>query len=200
MSRQHAHFDDEDTKPKRPGLPVDLHRVLRAIARGKGWLAVAATAGAVLGVVVGKFVIPHTYQATASLRYEGMPGQAGLDAQRDLPSLVSIAHSEPMMIALRERMHMPDASVEAMQRLVEIESDPTSGLVSFKTFNHSARGAARMANTVAALFLEHHRERRRRQLETAIAGLRERIAAATTSSSRRAATTTASATRTTSPI
>ncbi len=178
MSRRDDPIDDEETQPRRPGLPIDVFRVLRAVRRGKRRLAAAAIAGAIVGAVVAKFVVPHIYQARASLRYEGLPGQVGLDAQRDLPSLVSIAHSEPLMIALRERMHVPGVSVEAMRRLVEVQSDPNSGLVTFTASAYSADGAARMANTVVSLFLEHHRERRRHELETEIAGLDQRIAAA----------------------
>lgn len=168
----------EERKPARPGLPVDVRRVLRAIRRGRSLLLLAGVLGAVIGVTVAKLAIGHTYEATASIQYEGKPGQQAHEAQRDVPSLVSITHSEPIMIALRERMGLDDASVEGMRRLVEVQSDPGSGLVSFTATQESAVRAAEMANAIVELFLEHHRARRTAEVRAQLAGLEERIAAA----------------------
>lgn len=178
MRQKDEPFDDRETKPSRPGLPVDLHRVVRTVKHGKVWLAMAAIGGAVIGLVVAKLAVPHTYEATASLRYEGLPGQVGTEAQRDLPSLVSIAHSEPMMSALRERIHRPALSLDAMRRFVAVQSDATSGLVSFTATADSAEGAAKTANTLVSLFLDHHRERRHEELQSEIGSLEQRIRAA----------------------
>jgi uncharacterized protein involved in exopolysaccharide biosynthesis len=179
VSRDSDLLDDEQpTSSGRPGLPVDVHRFVRALGRGKWWLVLAGLLGAVLGLAVGKFGVRHTYESTASIRYEGRVGQTTMDQQRDLPSLVSIAHSESMMIALRERIGLEEASIELMRQLVTVDSDPNSGLVSFTTAAESPGAAAEMANTIAALFLEHHRERRTRELGAEIASLEQRIQAA----------------------
>lgn len=169
---------DERRKPSRPGLPVDVYRLLRALRRGRSVLVLAAMLGLVTGVAVAKLVIGHTYEAGASLQYEGKPGQQAHEAQRDLPSLVAVAHSESMMIALRERMGLESASIDAMRNLVHVESDPGSGLVTFIGTGKSATEAANMANSLVELFLAHHRERRTHEVRTLLAGLDERIAAA----------------------
>ncbi len=180
MSRK----DDDETqeegarKPSRPGLPVDLHRLGRAVRRGKWWIGVAALSGAILGMLIGKFVVGHTYEATASIRYEGLPGQAIHETQSDLPSLVSIAHAESTMSALRSRLGMDDASIEGLRNLVEVQADNGSGLVSFTASASSPERAATMANALVELFLEHHRERRRGELRRELVSLDERIVAA----------------------
>lgn len=183
MSRRSVDRDDDapagdERKATRPGLPVDAHRLVRVLKRGKWWLALAGILGAILGVAIAKLAIEHTYEATASIRYEGLPGQESHEAQRDLPSLVSITHAEPMMIALRERMGLDDASVELMRHLVQVQSDAGSGLVSFTTTAESAARAAEMANALVELFLEHHRDRRRVEVRAQLASLTERIEAA----------------------
>jgi uncharacterized protein involved in exopolysaccharide biosynthesis len=182
VTRAAAHLEDDDEAPsserkrRRPGLPVDVHRLSRVLRRGRWWLAFAAVAGTAIGVAIAKLAIKHSYEAVASIRYEGLPGQEVHEAQRDLPSLVSITHSEPMLIAVRERMGLR-ASVEAMRVLVGVQSDPGSGLVTFTTTAESAARAAEMANAVVELFLEHHRERRRDEVRALVASLRERIEA-----------------------
>jgi len=182
-ARGTARADDEDEVPSaerkrsRPGLPVDVHRLSAALRRGKWWIAVAAVVGGAIGVAVAKLAIKQTFEAAASIRYEGLPGQEVHEAQRDLPSLVSITHSEPMLIAVRERMGLDNASVELMRVLVGVQSDPGSGLVTFTTTADTAARSAEMANAVVELFLEHHRERRREEVRSLLAEARERIEA-----------------------
>jgi uncharacterized protein involved in exopolysaccharide biosynthesis len=171
--------EEEGAKTKRPGLPVDVHRLLRALKRGRWWLLTAAAIGSALGLLVGKFAVQHTYEATASIRYEGLPGQDAMDTQRDLPSLVSITHSEPMMMALRARMGMDGVTVDTMRRFVQVMPDTGSGLVSFTGAGESPERAALMANTIVELFLEHHQTRRRNEIQTGLTSLNQRIRAAT---------------------
>lgn len=179
MSRDADESQEEGgAQSSRPGLPVDFHRLLRAANRGKWWLVLSAVIGAGVGGSVGKFAVKHTYESTATIRYEGMPGQSAIEAQRDLPSLVSITHSEPMMRRLRERLELWAANLDAMRQLARVEADAASGLVSFTGSGGAPEDAARMANVLVELFLEHHRERRSRELSTEVASLVERIRAA----------------------
>ncbi|HJL18850.1 MAG TPA: hypothetical protein RMH99_24520 [Sandaracinaceae bacterium LLY-WYZ-13_1] len=180
MSRYDADepLDDEESKSSRPGMPVDPTRLLRAVLRGKWWLLIAAVIGSVAGVLIGKFVVQHTYEATTSMRYEGLPGQDPREVQRELPAMVSITHSEPIMIALREERGMGEASLDLMRRMVQVQSDASSGLVSFTTTGHSPEGAAEMANSLRTIFLDHHRESRSTELRDEMASLDERIDAA----------------------
>lgn len=181
MSRKDADdrtTGEEQSKPSRAGLPVDVHRVVRAVRGGKWWIAVAGVLGSMIGVLVGKLALQHTYEATASIRYEGLPGQAIHEVQADVPSLVSITHSESTMRALRARMDMDRASIDAMRRLVRVEADNGSGLVSFTASANGPERAATMANALVEIFLDHHRERRRGELDREIDSLQQRIRAA----------------------
>lgn len=171
---------DDESRPRRPGFPIDLTRILRALLRGKWWLAAAAVIGGLSGYLIAKYVVQHTYESTASLRYEGFPGGDVGDAQRELPSLVSVAHSAAIMTPLRERMDLEEASLDLMQRMVQVQSDPGSGLVSFTTTGDSPERAAEMANAVVQVFLDYHRERRGASLSDEIRSLGERLEAGNT--------------------
>lgn len=177
MSGREMDLDDEETKPSRPGYPVDWRRVLRAISRGKWWLLIAAAVGGLIGVVIGKFVMQHTYEASTSLRYEGLPGDDFQEPQRALPALVAVTHTDPIMIELRARTDKDGATLDLMRRMVQVTSDAQSGLVTFTTTGGTAEESADMANTLVDVFLEHHRERRSAELRAEMASLDERIAA-----------------------
>ena len=143
MSGREMDLDDEETKPSRPGYPVDWRRVLRAISRGKWWLLIAAAVGGLIGVVIGKFVMQHTYEASTSLRYEGLPGDDFQEPQRALPALVAVTHTDPIMIELRARTNKDGATLDLMRRMVQVTSDAQSGLVTFTTTGGTAEESAR---------------------------------------------------------
>jgi uncharacterized protein involved in exopolysaccharide biosynthesis len=170
--------DAEEPRRPRPGVPVDPHRVLRAVLRGKWWLLAAATLGAVAGVLIGKFVVKHSYEAAASIRFEGLPGTDPHEAQRQLPAMVSITHTEPVLRALRSRMGWDEISLDALRQILEVESDASSGLVSFTTTGESPEEAAEAANTLVEIFLDRHREAQGEELRNELSSLGERVEAA----------------------
>lgn len=182
MARKDADeaLDDEDSKPGRPGLPVDPHRILRALLRGKWWLLAAAVIGSAAGYLIGKFVVKHTYESAASVQYDGLPGDGPLEVDRAFPTLVAFAFSDPVRRDTRDRIGLPPAvPVEAMNGIVMIEPDPAgSGILTFKGSAGDPETAARYANTGVEVFLEHVQRRRREQLQDEIASIDERRQAA----------------------
>lgn len=170
--------EDGPRKRSRPGLPVDPVRLWRALLRGKWWILTAGLVGSAMGVGVGKFAIPHAYEATASIRYEGLPGQEPHDAQRKLPAIVSIAHSEPVLNELRARLGLEDVTLTALLQIVDVRTDAAgSGLVTFTMTDDSPEGAAHGANSLVEIFLNHHRRALEVQIRREIASLDERITA-----------------------
>jgi uncharacterized protein involved in exopolysaccharide biosynthesis len=173
-----AEAEGEERKARRPGRPLDPHRVQRTIIAGRWLLLATATAASIAGLLIGKFAIGHTYEAQSSIRYEGLPGQQPHEAQAALPALVSITHSDGVMIELRERMALDGASLEAMRAMVQVQSDPGTGLVSFTTSGETAEESARMGRELVTLFLEHHSSRRQNEIANEIRSLDDRRAAA----------------------
>jgi uncharacterized protein involved in exopolysaccharide biosynthesis len=173
--------EGEVPKKLRPGAPIEPRRVLRAIRRGRWWLLGAATIGVIAGALIAKFVVRHVYEASASMRFEGV---AALDdeaegdmhdARRDLPSRLESLRREAVLREVRTRMEMPRVSLAQMQTFFNNTQDAESGLVTITGHSSTPDGAARMANTIVEVFIEHERERRRQEIEAAILSLDERI-------------------------
>lgn len=147
--------------------------------RGKWWLLAAGAIGAVIGYLLGKFVVKHNYEASASIQYTGQPGENPQVVQRDQTSFVTAAQSEEVLYALRDRMgDMEGVPLVALRAMVLVNSDPNSGLITFTSWGETPDRAASMANTAVELFLEHHETRRRNQLDEEAQSLQQRIDAA----------------------
>ncbi len=172
-------IESEEAGPSRPGTPVDLYRIRRALTRGKWWLLAAALIGSAAGYAVGKFGVKRTYEASATIQYVGQPGDPQYEVQRDLPGLVAAAHSEAVLFELRSRMgDIPAANLPALQAMVIVVSDPGNGLVSFTSSGDSPERAARMTNTALQSFLDFHLQRRREELDHELVSIGERTEAA----------------------
>ncbi len=176
--------DGEGQKKGRPGKPIEPARVLRAVRRGRWWLLTAAAIGVIAGVIIAKFVMKHTYEASASLRFEGVAGLDDesaddlRDSRRDLPSRLESLRRQEVLREVRSQMAMDGVSLNAMQNLFDNAQDAESGLVSITARSDSTDGAATFANTIVDVFMAHERGRRRLEIENAIAHLTERARAA----------------------
>lgn len=180
MARQDADeaVDEEEGGASRPGFPIDLFRIRRAILRGKWWILAAGAIGALIGYLIGKFVVKHSYEASASVQYTGLPGEPPHVVQRDQPGHVTAAHSEEVLFALRDRMggELEGLPLNVLRAMVVVSSDSNTGLITFTTWSDTPERTAEMANTAARLFLEHHVRRRSGELDTELASVDERIA------------------------
>lgn len=171
--------DDERTLP-RGGWPIDPRRVLRVAWGQRKTIAAAVAAGLVVGVLVAKFAISHTYLANAVVRYDGLPGQSIVEAQQDVPSLASVAMSDRYVAAMRARAGLSQVSLDAMRILLQVGVDAGTRQVTFSGHGKSPDAAAALANRAATLFLEHQAELRETALRAEKASLTERILAAST--------------------
>jgi uncharacterized protein involved in exopolysaccharide biosynthesis len=174
----------ESPKKGRPGKPIEPARVLRAVRRGRWWLLGAATIGVIAGVVVAKLVMKHSYEASASLRFEGVAGlddesaDEMRDSRRDLPSRMESLRRESVLREVRSQMGMDPVPLNTMQRLFDNTQDAESGLVTITARSETPEGAAEFANTIVEVFVAHERGRRREEIEVAIGSLTERMRAA----------------------
>ena len=178
--------DDLDAPKKkvRPGFPVEPARVLGTLRRGRWWLVGAAIVGVVAGVLIAKLGVRHSYQSTASLRFGGVASlesaeqQDFMGAQRDLPSRAESLRREVVLREVRARMGMANVPITAMHAMFENTQDAESGLVTITGSGDSPERAARFTNTIVEVCVQHERERRRVDIETASGALEARIAAA----------------------
>ena len=176
MSRNNEEIDDETGK-KRHGSPIELRRVFWSLWRKKLILIVAVLVAAGIGYATGKFAIKPNFEAAATVRYDGFAGQSPMEIQRDLPSLTAVANSEALLRTLRINAGL-DANIDQMRTLANVNANAGSGLVTFTTYGDTAEAAADLANTFVDAFMEHHRDRRERELGSSVASFDQRIAAA----------------------
>lgn len=176
--------EDTETRKGRPGLPIEPLRVIRTVKSGRYWLLGAAAIGVIAGVGIAKFAMKHTYEASASMRFEGVAplddegSGEPRDASRDLPSRMESLRREQVLREVRARMHMDPVPLAAMQNLFNNIQDADSGLVSIIAQSETPEGAAAFTNTIVDVFIAHERSRRREEIEAAIRALSERAQAA----------------------
>ncbi len=176
--------DAESPRKGRPGFPIEPTRVVRTVKSGRYWLLGAAAIGVIAGVIIAKFAMKHTYEASASMRFEGVTALDDegsgepRDASRDLPSRMESLRREQVLREVRARMHMDPVPIAVMQNLFSNFQDADSGLVSIIARSETPDGAASFANTIVDVFIAHERSRRREEIEAAIRALGERANAA----------------------
>lgn len=161
---------------KRPGLPVDPHRVRRALWSGKRWLIVATVVGATVGVFWAKVMMGNTFKTTAVLRYEGAPQIAGLDSSAGYPlgPAADALMSESLLGKLAEEVDHR-GSLIALANAIDYEPDGRAGTLSVTVFSHSSQGAAEFARQTTDVFLAYHRERLTRRIEQELTLIEKRI-------------------------
>ncbi len=182
MARQDVEegLDEEDSGGGRPGFPVDPHRLLRALLRGKWWLLAAGAIGALAGFLIGKFVVKHNYESVASVQYIGH-GESAEDAQRQIAPLQALGRSPPVLREIRDAIGMSESvPLDAVANIVLLTGDDSAGILSFHGFASDPDVAARYANQGMEAFLAFYVARRREELQGEVDNLTERIGAAET--------------------
>jgi uncharacterized protein involved in exopolysaccharide biosynthesis len=90
----------------RPGSPVDPRRLLLALRRGGRLVAIAALVGTVISVPVGRFLMPQTFVANATLLQD-----------RELNAEVSVEHEAEETATLIASVELPANLAEIRRRL-----------------------------------------------------------------------------------
>jgi len=178
---------DETAGPSRPGRPIEPRRVLAVVGRGRWWLVGAAVVGLLAGVLGAKLGIRHTYETNTSVRYEGaepLDPSVPPDIRRELPPLVDALRREVVIEEVKRRMELPAVPNAIIQNRFSNTLDDQAGILSITAMGDSPEDAARFANTLVEVFLEHQVETRRLSITEAMATLDERISAAQEEQSR----------------
>lgn len=180
--KQHTDSDEEHAS-KRPGRPVEPVRVRGAVMSGKWWLLGAAISGLLIGVLVAKYGMRHSFETSGTIRYEGAPPldpAATPNPARELPGLVEALRREQVIGALREELGLGDVSTNVIQLRFMQVVDAESGLITLTGHGDDPEDAARFVNTLMEVFASYQDRRRGEEIQAAIGVLDERITAAQT--------------------
>jgi uncharacterized protein involved in exopolysaccharide biosynthesis len=170
-------LDDEE----RFGSPVDSHRIVRRLLAGKWWLIGALLIGALISLPLAKFGLGSSYKATAMLEYEGVPAIEGMPqpAEQNIGGMLQAIFIDSVLSQVKERMGLEMRTAD-VGLLISANADE-AGVVRVDASADDPDEAARFANTVAEVFIEHRVQVQRDAIQDALDSLEQRMAAASAS-------------------
>jgi uncharacterized protein involved in exopolysaccharide biosynthesis len=147
-------YDSEDEYRGRPGVPVDIGRLLHALKRNWRALPIAAAIGALVGLVVAALFIKPSYTARATIMWEPQA-----DAQPSDRSFLTQVDSIKLPVNLMEARKRLGSklTLDEFKEKINLLFDGQSHLVVVEVTEGTGKGAARMANTLVEVFLDYQR-------------------------------------------
>jgi capsular exopolysaccharide synthesis family protein len=175
MGRPHPPTDPSDSYSRREFAseqPIEARRYWDALRRGK--LLIAFVVLPLTGLVlVLSLVLPKTYQASAQIVLEDVPGllEAGgaESVERRLATLQALMTTRDVLGRAGRRLQGENA--DSLEDKVRSSVDPDANIISVVATDDSAQGAAAIANAVATEFLAKRRRAERQRLARARASL-----------------------------
>jgi uncharacterized protein involved in exopolysaccharide biosynthesis len=148
--------DSAAPSPARPGMPVDPERMLREVRRGATWVVASALAVGVLGAVVGRFVLPRKFKASATVVRDAVP-QGVSDTARSQKSVAEDLKLDHNLAEVRKRLGI-EITLPSLGKAIEVEGANESGLSTIVATAPDPDTAMHLADATAAVFLESRRE------------------------------------------
>ncbi len=161
------------------GSAIDPFRVLRLLQRAKLWLAGALLLGTVAGYAAGKWLLPQSYVAVASLLYEGMPQVEGITsvAESELPTMRDSVKLPVNLAAVRERVGY-NGPLDELGALIEVRVANASNVMNIVAEARTAERAANLANAMVDVYVDHRVALERTRLEEYVEQVESDIEAA----------------------
>merc|ERR1711916_288049 len=152
-------LDIDEERGGRPGMPVDLGRVLHEVLRYWRVVPIVGALAAVAGVVYASVTtIENTYTARAAILWEGKGSRQQLVTQVNSVKL-------PVNLAEVRRRLKLNTSIDKLRERISLSFDRDSLLVVVNAEAPSARDSAELANTLVKVFLEYQKRVERAQRE-----------------------------------
>jgi uncharacterized protein involved in exopolysaccharide biosynthesis len=147
-------YDSEDEYRGRPGVPIDIGRLLHALKRHWRALPIAAAVGALVGLVVAALWIKPSYTARATIMWE--PSAEAAPSDRSFLTQVDSIKLPVNLMEARKRLGSK-LPLDEFKEKINLLFDGQSHLVVVEVTEGTGKGAARMANTVVEVFLDYQR-------------------------------------------
>lgn len=152
--------DDSDTKKKRYGWPIDPYRLFLFYRNKWYWLLISLVVGLLIGAIIAKTLVSREYQATVTfvLNPEYTDRSYQLDAQSTVDAILLPSNIDEVLKRLKRRMRPP-----VFASHINIDFNLRRSSLLRITINWpSIDEVAKVANTVAEVFIDHQK----RQIET----------------------------------
>lgn len=161
-----------------PDDPVEVGRYLDAFKRSR-WLIALIAVGVTAAVFVISLLLPKTYQATSKLVLN--PTAASVTSSGDAQSTQRQLATVRVLLTTRESLAaaaksgLKGETADSLHNKVTATVDPDANVVNIVGTDDTARGAAAIANTVAATFLAREGRQQRQQVNRNRAFLTEKL-------------------------
>ena len=162
----------------RPGLPVDPHRLRRALWADKRWLIGAGIVGLLIGFLWVKLMMQSHYETSALLKYDGDQEVSDLFGSRE--ALGPAADALMRQSVLRKIRDEADfrGSLTALAAQINYRVDYMVRTMRISVPGETGEDAAEFARIVTDVFVTYHKERQSRRIEEEITRTGKRIEAA----------------------
>ncbi len=151
-----------------PDEPVEVGRYLEAFRRSK-WLIALIVVSLTAAVLVISLLLPKTYRATAKIVFVQPPDSL---SSSDAPSTQRGLNTVGIRLTTRESLRaavkngLEGETVDSLRDKVHATVDQDANVINVVATDDTARGAAAIANTVAATFLGRQRRQDSAQQHT----------------------------------
>lgn len=172
----------EVVAPADLGLPVEPRRLLRALSQSRRSIFAATMLAAVVGAAIGKFVVPKSYLAHATLLWQP-PATAHADAAREVATVAQSVKVPANLLRMRERLHLP-TPIDRLAQNLDVTPGESSHLIAVSAHASSADEAARLAQGLVDVFLEAQRDQAQAKLQEIATALHQSLAQATDAQTR----------------
>lgn len=132
------------------------------------WVPIAAVIWGVLGVGVAMLVVKHTFKSQTVLIWEPLGQGSAID--KDLATQAGSLKLPATAREIKRRLKIR-AAEGAVSSMMDVWFDTSSNLVTIETRGATAKDAARLGETVVAVFFDQQRRVTRTRAEEAVANL-----------------------------
>ena len=168
------------TAPSAPslGVPIEPRRLLGALLRARRRLGCSVLAAALVGALAGKFVVPKSYLASATLLWQ--PPTAGhADATREVATVAQSVKVPTNLVAVRERLGLT-ISIDKLAQQLEVTLGDNSHLLIISAHTPDRDASVLLTQTAVNVFLDAQRRQAQGKLEESVSALRQSLAQADT--------------------
>jgi uncharacterized protein involved in exopolysaccharide biosynthesis len=147
-------YDSDDENKGRPGVPVDLGRLVQALRKHWRVLPTCLAIGALAGLSAAAVFVKPSYTARATILWE--PTASADPSDRSFLTQVDSIKLASNLKEVRRRVHSKDTIDETKEKL-NLLFDGQSHLVVLEATDSTAKGSAQLANATVAVFLDYQR-------------------------------------------
>ncbi|MDH5675451.1 MAG: hypothetical protein OEZ06_25235 [Myxococcales bacterium] len=172
-------YEDEEEEQGRPGLPIDTGRIRVSIERGWRLIPISVLLAAILGVGAA-LLIKHVYKSETVMIWE--PVDRGSRAEREISTQAGVLKLPGLIEEVRKQLDLPGPTSRLADG-IDVWFDRRSSLVTVEASGRTAEEAARVADTLVSVFLQHQRTLEQTRASEIVAALQQDLTSARSAAS-----------------